>query len=441
MSDITIFSLNFLVVLMECIILYRIGATFLAPVASRFLISAMVLLLTVITFVTTLLFVDHSLLKIALFFIIDTIWLYLCVQRKIVPCLFISVCFIGFMNIADSCIFYLTSIVATKHHIDVLHDLYWFYSTGILAKIIELLLTVIFSILYKQRFVNVTSNTFRHSLLKIALLPSVFTVLSFVLFQAYQNAPLLGNKFLLCNALLLLTDVISVTLLEQLEHQEKLYYENEVLSQSLKKEKENLLAWTEAYDSQRRQTHDFQNHLAVIKAMVQKSSQSQELLSYLNQLSHSECPPLLHISTNRPVADILFNQKYTIANAKKIDFRIQLDDLSHFPLSDDELTVVLGNLLDNALTASSKCDESNRKIKVKMQTSPCSSFLYVENTTIPPKKDHLPSEFLLSPSLHGYGLKNVQRIMESTNATFTYVYLSKDNKFVFSAQWSQLHDQ
>lgn len=61
---------------------------------------------------------------------------------------------------------------------------------------------------------------------------------------------------------------------------------------------------------------------------------------------------------------------------KNISFQMQLDDLSQFPLPDDELVVVLANLLDNAIEACELIsDKSLRYILIKIHCSPAVTYL------------------------------------------------------------------
>ena len=54
---------------------------------------------------------------------------------------------------------------------------------------------------------------------------------------------------------------------------------------------------------------------------------------------------------------------------------MRLDDLSKFPLADDELIIVLSNLIDNAIEACEKVsDESKRYVLLKMRVEEQASF-------------------------------------------------------------------
>ena len=148
--------------------------------------------------------------------------------------------------------------------------------------------------------------------------------------------------------------------------------------------------------------------------------------------------PTLITKTGRNVVDILLTQKYSAAIKNQISFQMQLGDLSTFPLSDEELIVVLSNLLDNAFNACmavSSFDE--RKVLLKMRTKEAAGFLYLENRTahdieILDNKIVAPKNKSIE---HGYGLKNVTAILENINALYVFDYNSQKHLFSFSAQF------
>ena len=147
-------------------------------------------------------------------------------------------------------------------------------------------------------------------------------------------------------------------------------------------------------------------------------------------------PATRYIDTNRPVADVVLSQKSAIAMNKNISFQMQLDDLSQFPLPDDEFVVVLANLLDNAIEACELISNKDlRYILIKIQYSPAVTYLHVENSTATPvtiKNNHIVSHKKVTG--HGYGLQNIRTILERHQSLYTLSYQEDDMIFCFSAQ-------
>ncbi|MCD8127747.1 MAG: ATP-binding protein [Clostridiales bacterium] len=151
-------------------------------------------------------------------------------------------------------------------------------------------------------------------------------------------------------------------------------------------------------------------------------------------MAHSTSTGSLSISTNRPAADALLNQKYLAAIQKEIDFQVRLDDLSCFPLPDNALVVLLSNLIDNAIEACEKDSLSKeRRIAIKISVSSTDCILSVENTVAEPVEIHenMVDATKRNPERHGFGMKNIAAIVDAYDGYYT---LQCDNNiFQFAA--------
>ena len=164
------------------------------------------------------------------------------------------------------------------------------------------------------------------------------------------------------------------------------------------------------------------------------------LCTLVDGLLNTELPKTRYINTNRPIADVLISQKAAIARNKHITLQLHLDDLSKFPLSDDELVVVLANLLDNAMTAAEKIpEEAKRRIFVRMECAPAVSYLYIENTTaapVPIKSGRVVTR-RSELSGHGFGIQNITTILDRRHGIYAFEYHPDENVFSFSAQLTE----
>ena len=180
----------------------------------------------------------------------------------------------------------------------------------------------------------------------------------------------------------MLFDVVAIWILDYLDRQQIAIQDNIILRRSIKQEKESMEALVEAYSEQRKKTHDFQNQLSIIYGLALQEVPNGKVVQYVRSLLKKETIPILVTKTGRNVVDILLTQKHSVAVKNEIDFQFQLDDLSGFPLSDEDLIVVLSNLIDNALNACKEIPDSrNRTILLKMRTTEVAGFLYLENST------------------------------------------------------------
>lgn len=127
----------------------------------------------------------------------------------------------------------------------------------------------------------------------------------------------------------------------------------------------------------------------------------------LNDLKSRYCS----INTGNLVIDSFVSNLKEVADKYHItlDTSIKLST-TQIPLTDYDLTIVLGNLFDNAITACN--DVENAVITVKLQTIRNTFTIYVENSYNASKKHSSDNDF---DFIHGYGLKNVKNSVEKYN--------------------------
>ena len=234
--------------------------------------------------------------------------------------------------------------------------------------------------------------------------------------------------------IMLLVDLRSVYFLEQYNKSQCAIRDNTVLRQNLKLESEHIASLQENYEQQRKQTHDFYNHLAVLQGMAEKGAPLEEFSKYLGTLLATKLPAVFYINTHRTVVDVILSQRVSIARDKGIDFQLQLENLSRFPLPDDALVVILTNLIDNAIEACEKiCNIQDRFIQLTMKSEDKTAWLCIENTTAAPVsiRDNSVQTTKGDPLLHGYGLKNIATLLGQCNGTYILDYRDKERKFCF----------
>jgi signal transduction histidine kinase len=435
-----LYLLNIFLILIENIALVFWGKCFFASKRHGIKFGLYFLLLAASNIITIAAFDSFTIVKFTLLALIDSIWLNAVLQTSRVKSLVAAVGFLSFITISDNLLI-LGIALLLNQPVDVYFaDPYAYYSFCYAAKCVELFVIALIWQQMKQRqhFRSVSWQDW----IRIIMFPTIALILAVLLLKIYTIAPDAAEEVLLCTFILLCMDVLSIGFLNYLEQQQQTKQNNELLKQSIQLERENLNAWMDAYNGQRKQTHDFQNQLSVICGLAEREAPAGELLPYVKHLLNTSSSSNLFVKTGRNVVDVILNQKHTLAQANDIQFRIQLDDLSDFALSDDNVVIVLSNLLDNAIDACKKIpDPAGRRILLKMQVAAESSFLYIENTTAQPvtilNNQIVPSQ--ARSMEHGYGLKNVLAILEQSNAIFAFDYRAEEQVLCFSAQIPHTH--
>jgi len=436
MNDLLLFWSNVLLVLLEVIVLVFFASVFFKKNLSRRKFGASVILLAISNITALALLDSHFWSKAFAVIIVDAIWLKIAYDDTIMQSIGIAIGFYSFVSVWDVLVLLAVSFLSKKAFSTYMENPMEYYLICYGVKCLELLLTVIIGLFAKNRFQF--KNTTWKDWLRATLFPLTTIFCSVIFFQIYEVESAVGTELLLCEIILLFFDVMAIWILDYMDQQQAALQDNIILKRSIKQEKESMEALVEAYSDQRKKTHDFQNQLAVIYGLAQQESPNGEIIKYVEPLLKKELLPTLITKTGRNVVDILLTQKYSAAIKNQISFQMQLGDLFTFPLSDEELIVVLSNLLDNAFNACmavSSFDE--RKVLLKMRTKEAAGFLYLENRTahdieILDNKIVAPKNKSIE---HGYGLKNVTAILENINALYVFDYNSQKHLFSFSAQF------
>ena len=436
MNDLLLFWSNVLLVLLEVIVLVFFASVFFKKNLSRRKFGASVILLAISNITALALLDSHFWSKAFAVIIVDAIWLKISYDDTIMQSIGIAIGFYSFVSVWDVLVLLAVSFLSKKAFSTYMENPMEYYLICYGVKCLELLLTVIIGLFARNRFQF--KNTTWKDWLRATLFPLTTIFCSVIFFQIYEVESAVGTELLLCEIILLFFDVMAIWILDYMDQQQAALQDNIILKRSIKQEKESMEALVEAYSDQRKKTHDFQNQLAVIYGLAQQESPNGEIIKYVEPLLKKELLPTLITKTGRNVVDILLTQKYSAAIKNQISFQMQLGDLSTFPLSDEELIVVLSNLLDNAFNACmavSSFDE--RKVLLKMRTKEAAGFLYLENRTahdieILDNKIVAPKNKSIE---HGYGLKNVTAILENINALYVLDYNSQKHLFSFSAQF------
>ncbi len=214
-----------------------------------------------------------------------------------------------------------------------------------------------------------------------------------------------------------------------------------VLKERERTQKESISALSAAYQAQRKMTHDFQKHLSVLSDLLENGNAGQAS-SYLSQLRRDSTERILLVDTHHAAVDAILNQKGMAAQQNKIDIRFEVNDLSGMKIKETDCTVVLGNLLDNAIEACEKLPERERWIQVSMihtpaeEEEPGSLFLSVLNASPLVKiSSGQVATTKENASFHGFGLRNVQDILKKYQADYDFYY--ENGQFVFSVEWPE----
>ncbi len=175
----------------------------------------------------------------------------------------------------------------------------------------------------------------------------------------------------------------------------------------------------ERMEETRRMRHDLRHHIHMVNYYLEEKNYD-KLQEYVNAYRES-IPDMerIRFCDNRIVNNIIF---YFASQAmeQKIDFQAQLVVAEQLNVTDHEIAVLLGNLLENALDACMEQKETERRIIVRGKGDARSLIFTIDNTCENEIKRNKKGELLTTkPHGNGIGVNSAKKIVERYNGFFS----------------------
>ena len=163
--------------------------------------------------------------------------------------------------------------------------------------------------------------------------------------------------------------------------------------------------------------HDIKNHLLTVNSFLEEDK-IDEAEKHISSIIGSYQNKTEIVHTGYPAVDGLLNYKLQPASDSGVRTNVKITLPSDFNFSSFDLTVILGNLIDNALQAVSPVEE-NKFIELGMDCSKGVLIIKVSNsfkTAIQTENGKIVSS-KKDKDNHGFGLRNVKDVLEKYNGT------------------------
>ena len=165
------------------------------------------------------------------------------------------------------------------------------------------------------------------------------------------------------------------------------------------------------YRKMRGWRHDYHNHIQVLKAHMEFEHYEEAKL-YLDKLNEDLTQVDTVIKTGNVMVDAILNSKLTMIKEKKIEVDCTAIVPSQVPFSGIDLSVLIGNLLDNAMEACLQISNpKERFIRIYIDIVKKQLYISVTNSMQGRAKKN-GMQFLSTKSgVHGFGLLRIDRIV------------------------------
>ncbi len=261
----------------------------------------------------------------------------------------------------------------------------------------------------------------------IALIPAASVYLILLILQSssltvQQVISCVALIFLINFAVFYLYDVVTTALSDKMKNL-LIMEQNKYYDKQLETMKSALLT-TKAI------RHDLKNHMISIQSLVENGDKK-ESLNYISEIMNDIGARKDYSDSGNTVIDSVINFKFQEAEQRKIRTSLDLKVPDDLGIDSFDMTVILGNLLDNAIKAASKV-ENDPFISLNMRYDKGRLMIQLDNPYIgeinEQQGDLVTTE--ADKENHGFGLQSIRKVIQKYNGTMDIDY--QDHLFSIS---------
>ena len=209
---------------------------------------------------------------------------------------------------------------------------------------------------------------------------------------------------------------------------EKKRLENELLLQhkALDYQKDRIELLTDFYDEIRRLRHDLRHHLHTIANLIEKK-EYERTKAYIASVTETIPSISLEIWCENPVVNSAISYYAQLAKELGIELKIQTEIPKHTSgISDMNLCVIFGNLLENAIEACRNIKNGSKFIRLSSRIQGQMLFITMDNTSSTPLITN-GKYYSVKHGDTGTGLHSIRSLAESHGGNA--VYSASENMF------------
>lgn len=157
--------------------------------------------------------------------------------------------------------------------------------------------------------------------------------------------------------------------------------------------------------------HDMKNHILVLRSYAEQRKYA-ELDEYLARMQEETQAAVPQVYTGQPAVDSMLH--YKIGSAPDVPVRVEAGIPETLEMDGFDITVILGNLLDNAIEACRRLEKEERSVLLSIRLAKNQLFIRMENTfdgQLRTRQGRLLTR-KEDGGVHGLGLENVRRVAD-----------------------------
>ena len=253
-------------------------------------------------------------------------------------------------------------------------------------------------------------------------------IISSLMWNLFRGQEETKPTFLIIFLLIALLNVLLYILMSKMQRDNMVKEEYKLLKSNISAQEKLALETMERYSEVRTLKHDMKHYLTVAAELI-SNEQSEEAKSYIESVLDKKIAPAgMVVNTGSAVVDAVINSKISLCSEKGISTKCIID--TQFEGSNDvDISILLSNLLDNAING---CDKSNPHIELVISKVKSMTYIAVKNSIA-------ESVLLNNPDLktdkqnkseHGFGIKSIKQIADKYDGSIEF----KEENGVFIAE-------
>ena len=164
--------------------------------------------------------------------------------------------------------------------------------------------------------------------------------------------------------------------------------------------------------------HDFHHHLQTLKGQLE-AGEVDRALAYIEQLDNQLMNVDNLLKTGNVSLDAILSAKIAQAKVDSITVTVKANVPDSLTISDVQLSIIIGNLLDNAIEACRSVD-SNRFIRIYISMKGKMLYFSMLNSSGEKKKKTGSLFATQKEGMHGFGLRRAEAILEEHGGWVKY---------------------
>ncbi|MDE7423418.1 MAG: GHKL domain-containing protein [Lachnospiraceae bacterium] len=247
---------------------------------------------------------------------------------------------------------------------------------------------------------------------------SIFTFIWIMLRGELSSNEMKSILFLIILVMEFLLIVLGFKVSENYKQQQQIALvklENQMLKKTLDDTEHTFQLWKASI-------HDYKNHIITL-SQLSRDGKIEEIRDYLKQQNALLDQNMFYIKTGNFAVDAIINTKRVMAEQQNIAFHVNVVVSEECKINDFDIVNILGNLIDNALEACSK--ENNSYIDITMKEEKKFLIIRITNSFT----GELPKNIQTTKKdkiWHGMGIKSIRNIVEKYNGKYEMVHKNSE---------------